>query len=65
MWHEARDVTNACSYGRPLVVGFWLRECHGETSRWPLLGVCLGSKGSRQRSMHGVLGGLHQFPYIC
>ena len=65
MGYESRYVANARSNRGPLVVGCRLRDCHDEASRWPLLEVFLGSKDSRQHNMHGVLGVLHPFPYIC
>lgn len=65
MGYEARNITDARSDGRTLVVSCRLRDCHAETSRWPLLEVYLGSRGFRQRSMHGVLGVLHLFLCIC
>ena len=54
MGYESRYVANARSNRGPLVVGCRLRDCHDETSRWPLLEAFLDSKDSRQHNMHGV-----------
>ena len=54
MGYESRHVANARSNRGSLVVGCRLRDCHGKTSRWPLLEAFLDSTDSRQHNMHGV-----------